>query len=124
MSTRANIEICDSDTSLFFYRHSDGYPKVALKTLKAFMRGVESGIMRSNAVQSAGWLIVIGRDEYAQYPSEWKVGAYEPTDSIHGDAEFFYELDLVKMEIRVFRINRHCKHVLIQTCTDFREVEE
>jgi hypothetical protein len=29
---------------------------------------------------------------------DWKVGAYEPTTSIHGDVEHIYVIDLVKKE--------------------------
>lgn len=108
MSTRANVIIMDGYDQLYFYRHSDGYPEGALPTLKTFLQMVLSEQIRDNASQAAGWLILIGHEEYSDRlnpPSEsmrWKVGAYEPTSRIHTDVEFIYEIDLTKKEIRVF----------------------
>jgi hypothetical protein len=107
MSTRANIIIKDEYSSLIFYRHSDGYPKGTLPTLNAFLELVKSGKIRDNVSQAAGWLIIIGHEEYgvrcsyeiAKDESEWKVGAYEPTTEIHGDIEYLYTVDLVKKTI-------------------------
>jgi hypothetical protein len=127
MSTRANIIIKDQYDKLYFYRHSDGYPKGTLPTLEKFLSLVKSGKIRDNASQSAGWLIVIGAIEYQtvhpEYfpeskkesynqddkeiescvnefsPDDWKVGAYEPTTGIHGDIEHLYVIDLDKKEI-------------------------
>lgn len=68
MSTRANVVITDSfKTELWFYRHSDGYPEGTLPTLKKFCKWVHEGKIRDNANQSAGWLIIIGADEYKEY---------------------------------------------------------
>ncbi len=121
MSTRANIIIKDEYEKLWFYRHSDGYPEGTLPTLKKFMRWVKEKRIRDNAQQAAGWLIVIGNEEYrgknflAHYSDDdkkivgvdvqhepghagsmsgWKVGEYEPTSKQHGDIEFLYTLDL------------------------------
>ena len=105
MSTRANIIIKDDYDKLWFYRHSDGYPEGTLPTLNKFLDMVKEGKIRDNAGQAAGWLIVIGRDEYAEnrsmYPgmSDWKVGAYEPTTGQHEDIEYLYTIDLVKKTI-------------------------
>jgi len=97
MSTRANIIIKDSDAKLIFYRHSDGYPDYTGKDLKDFVKGYTNGSFRDNAIQSAGHLILRGHQEYKKYTSmDWKVGAYEPTDSIHGDIEYLYTIDLEK----------------------------
>jgi hypothetical protein len=81
MSTRANILIKDECDELWFYRHSDGYPTGCLPTLAKFMSWVKDRKIRSNVGQSAGWLIVIGKEEYESegLNSDWKVGAYEPT---------------------------------------------
>lgn len=85
---------------ILFYRHSDGYPDGVRDTLSQFLRLVEEGKIRDNAEQAAGWLIIIGHEEYAegraQYPqvSGWKCGAYEPAIGIHGDIEYFYVVDL------------------------------
>lgn len=34
-------------------------------------------------------------------PKDWKVGAYEPTDGIHGDIEYLYIIDLTKKKISI-----------------------
>lgn len=64
MSTRCNILIKDENDQLWFYRHSDGYPSVTLPQLKKFMRWVKSKRIRDNVSQAAGWLIVLGNEEY------------------------------------------------------------
>jgi hypothetical protein len=117
MSTRANIVITDGEDELIFYRHSDGYPTGTLPTLKEFLALVISGTIRNNVSQSAGWLILVGANEYGvTYNSNgithtldsccgspgmaWKVGAYEPSTGIHGDIEHFYVVDLSQKNIR------------------------
>ena len=115
MSTRCQIVIKDSyGDNILFYRHSDGYPEGAMPTLQKFMSWVRRGIIRNNAEQSAGWLILIGAKEYdhkwisgKQVPKEnlfepapddgfggWKCGAYEPAKGRHGDIEYIYVLDV------------------------------
>jgi len=106
VSTRANIIIKDQyDEQLFFYRHSDGYPEGTMPTLEKFLSYVKEGRIRDNIRQAAGWLILIGADEYtdkgknALEPtskgySGWKCGAYEPTTGIHCDVEYIYTIDL------------------------------
>jgi hypothetical protein len=113
MSTRANIVIRDQDDELIFYRHSDGYPEGTLPTLKTFLSLVKTGSIRNNVGQAAGWLILIGADEYGVSftngtigPNKfgsclgWKVGAYEPTTCIHGDIEYFYVVDLARGTVK------------------------
>lgn len=98
---------------LFFYRHSDGYPECAGESLKKFCEGYKK-YLRNNVGQSAGWLIIQGRDEYADSShNTWKVGAYEPTDSIHGDIEFLYVIDLTDMTLRCFKHNGRSKGALV-----------
>ena len=103
MSTRANILIKDSfGDELQFYRHSDGYPEGTMPTLEKFLDLIKSGKIRNNVNQAAGWLIVIGHEEYKQtrkqWPSSaWKVGAYEPTTGEHGDIDYLYTIDLEKI---------------------------
>lgn len=125
MSTRASIKITDDDDTLYFYRHTDGYPEGTMPTLKKFMAMVKSGAIRDNVGQAAGWLIIIGAQEYNcakpyakppvtqatadalkmnDYTSDgflrWKVGAYEPTTGVHGDEEYQYHVDLAKKTIK------------------------
>jgi hypothetical protein len=124
MSTRCNIIIKDDRDKLIFYRHCDGYPKGALPTLKKFMKWVRNKKIRDNVEQASGWLILIGAKEYARefdpktgkykdikkdisHPTDnnfdgWQVGAYEPSTSIHGDIEYIYTLDLIKLTIEVY----------------------
>jgi len=65
MSTRAGIVIIDeSGDTLHFYRHSDGYPKGTLPTLRKFLNLVKKGFIRDNVGQAAGWLVLIGAMEY------------------------------------------------------------
>ncbi len=137
MSTRANIKIVDGDSTLWFYRHSDGYPEGALPTLKKFMSWVQEGKIRSNAGQASGWLILIGASEYDEYyengkyykkesllfPHDvgyttWKCGTYEPTTGKHGDIEYLYTLDLDKKTIEVLDIYDDTT----ETITKFKEV--
>lgn len=65
MSTRANVIIKDSYDTLYFYRHSDGYPEGTRPTLDRFVELITMGILRDNAQQSAGHLIVMGAMEYS-----------------------------------------------------------
>lgn len=122
MSTRAGIKIIDdTGAALHFYRHSDGYPEGTMPTLERFLNLVKQGRIRNNVLQAAGWLVLIGHDEYLgedggltlkQIESsmltrrsycDWKVGAYEPTTNIddHGDLEYKYTIDLDKLTIEV-----------------------
>ena len=111
MSTRCNIIIKDGKQKLYFYRHSDGYPSGVSETLNKFLDGIKTGKIRDNLSQAAGWLIIIGRDEatvdgvnkWTGY--EWKVGSYEPTDGIHDDIEYLYEIDLEKKTLKGWNYN-------------------
>ena len=105
MSTRCQVIVKDQYDEVWFYRHSDGYPEGATPTLIQFMNLVKSGVLRNNAEQSSGWLVLIGAKEYGMSLdniADWKVGAYEPcAPKRHGDIEFLYTLDLEKLTITV-----------------------
>jgi hypothetical protein len=129
MSTRAGIIIKDSYNEVHFYRHSDGYPDGTMPTLNIFLRWLKDGVIRNDAMQSAGWLVIIGAMEYntipevaktlepsyggrmvekcnldtLDAPTGWKVGSYEPTTNVgnHGDLEYIYTIDLNKKTITV-----------------------
>ena len=114
MSTRANVIIKDGRSTVYLYRHSDGYPEVTGADLKAFVKDYQSGAMRLDTMQSSGWLIVRGHKEYLEKPftgkpdisdkfSGWKVGAYECTDQLHGDVEYIYIIDLVACELDAYQ---------------------
>ncbi len=126
MSTRANIILKDGDRQLFFYRHSDGYPEGVLPTLNKFCNWIKSGAIRNNLSQSSGWLILLGAMEYKtvppsafvsngkskfganedydlhfENPEDWKVGAYEPTLSIHGDIDYLYTVNIYDGSLKI-----------------------
>jgi hypothetical protein len=146
MSTRCNIIIKDgSGRELIFYRHSDGYPEGALPTLKRFMSWVKDGRIRDNVQQAAGWLILVGAEEYGsvyvgggkEVPkksltipdpnnefSGWNCGSYEPSFGIHGDIEYLYTLDLDEKTILVQSVLDDDKYETIKTITDFSETPE
>jgi len=130
MSTRANIILKEGNNSLYFYRHSDGYPKGTMPTLNKFIGWLKAGKIRNCLQQGSGWLIVLGALEYntipeheteketihgreyinvnfdtMKEPKDWKVGAYEPTTCIHGDIEYLYTIDLVKKELTVQKVD-------------------
>jgi hypothetical protein len=110
MSTRANIILKDGDSKLTFYRHSDGYPEGAMPTLEKFIKMIKEGQIRNDLGQAAGWLILLGNEEYefngfanllsGEYDS-WKIGSIEPTTGIHGDIEYLYVVDLQELTIKV-----------------------
>jgi hypothetical protein len=110
MSTRANIIITDGYDTLFFYRHSDGYPEGVTPTLNKFLNMVKGGVIRDNAMQSAGHLILLGHEEYKEQGlldsdyMRWKVGAYEPTTGLHGDIEYLYTIDLEQKTLTTERV--------------------
>lgn len=120
MSTRCNIKVVDGNDTMWFYRHSDGYPEGTMPILKVFMKWLKDGKIRDNISQSAGWLIMLGALEYGtvpkcendaptfeggrgyakidtiEAPDDWKVGAIEPTSGQHSDIEWLYTINLVK----------------------------
>tara|TARA_R110002096_G_scaffold171290_3_gene344020 strand:+ start:1054 stop:1395 length:342 start_codon:yes stop_codon:yes gene_type:complete len=113
MTTRCNIKITDDyGGELWFYRHSDGYPKSVMTTLEPLMDKLRKGLLRDNVGQFAGWLIVIGHYEYKDdsfdeedYPLiGWKCGAYEPTTGQHGDIDYLYHIDLSRKSLMFERV--------------------
>lgn len=120
MSTRCNVIVKDSfGDQIMFYRHCDGYPEGVAKTLGEFIQLVRDNKLRDNAEQAAGWLIVLGYEEYLSSNSlqamrtntqgtsvdGWKVGAYEPCLQLHTDIEYLYEIDLVSKTIRAWEMH-------------------
>jgi len=113
MSTRCQVIVQDSfgpTSAVWLYRHSDGYPENMLPILQDFLSQVEKGVLRDNAEQSAGWLIIMGHVEYGvpDTPDSkddaygWKVGAFEPCAPFrHGDTEYLYLVDVSNNKISV-----------------------
>ncbi len=142
MSTRANIVITDGfEGKLYFYRHSDGYPDGVMPTLNKFLALVKKGKIRDNAQQASGWLIILGAIEYQTIPKklfsaagtsylekrndkkinnliedfvpeDWKVGAYEPTEGLHGDIEYLYTVDLKNKEIVIEEVHGESRRII------------
>jgi hypothetical protein len=118
MSTRANILLKDNHGGkLWFYQHSDGYPDGMLPTLEKFVKLLKDGIIRDNLGQAAGWLILFGAKQMAEYLEQskyvdynvktirsepdskdsmygWKAGFIEPTVGLHGDIEYLYVINI------------------------------
>ncbi len=76
-----------------------------------FLDYVKKGLIRDNAGQASGWLIVLGHNEY-DVPDEpvgdlirWKVGAFEPADGIPGDVEFLYHVNLQEEYVRYLHLD-------------------
>lgn len=126
MSTRAQVIIKDAMDELHFYRHSDGYIKNGCgDDIANFVKDYTNGLMRLNAMQSAGWLVIRGHNEYLKELnmskktpkyitkpfiskptkdgfSGWKVGAYEPCGpTLACDIEFIYIIDLENMTLEM-----------------------
>ena len=93
--------------------------------LERIIGWIKEGRLRRDLGQLAGWLVVMGHiesvDRVNGYPwrkgedlmyglpgassdaSGWKVGNYEPTSwGIHGDVQYVYVLDVVKLEWEVY----------------------
>ena len=116
MGTRCNIKVTDGRDTLWYYRHSDGYPESVLPSLEPLMDALRAGHVRDNVGQFSGWLVVIGNKEYNRTRSlprvtnawsggsSWKCGAYEPTTNQHGDIEYLYHIDLKAKELTYERV--------------------
>ena len=129
MSTRCQVIIRDKyKDALWFYRHLDGYPEGALPTLKTFMGLIKEGKIRDNVEQAAGWLVLLGAQEYGVSVKKcgldpmmgWKCGAYEPCmPQEHGDIEFLYTLDLEELTITVADTYKKTGYTLwMRDCTE------
>ena len=108
MSTRAQAILTDGHGELWFYRHSDGYPEGVKKSLDEFCEMVNTRKIRDNVEQAGGWLIEIGRREYADVikslndngvrcSDDWKIGEWEPSNPrCHGDIDHLYRIEIGK----------------------------
>lgn len=118
MSTRCNIIVTDENSTLIFYKHSDGYPEHTLPILAGLMDNVIAGVYRDNTSQFAGHLILSGHElmkiEHAaldaKYPNvksayAWKCGYIEPTSDLHGDIDFLYVMNLNEKKVYTYEAN-------------------
>jgi len=128
MSTRSQIVIKDSKygDEQWFYRHSDGYIEGNMPELYKFMTWLHENKIRNNVEQSAGWLILIGAEEYGYTWDKnmnerkkdtitependpiggWKCGAYEicTCGELHSDVEWLYIIDLKDNSIEITEV--------------------
>lgn len=144
MSTRSQIVIKESNTyedkdgkektytdAQWFYRHSDGYPSGNMPQLYTFMKWLNEGRIRNNVEHSAGWLILIGAEEYgytyvyetgkdvktkpkksvtepdkSDAMSGWKCGSYEicTCRKKHSDVEWLYTIDIKENTIEIEKV--------------------
>jgi len=110
-----------------FYRHSDGYPETVLPELEKLSDWIKRGLLRGDLIQSSAWLVIIGAIVYntipkfkteateggTEYgvldsiedPKDWKAGAYEITDGIHGDISYLYRLELPGATVKAFKVS-------------------
>ena len=58
-----------------------------------------------------------------KHDSGWQVGAYEPTTDIHGDIDYLYTLDLMKLTIIVQERIGDNKYKTLDTIKDFSELK-
>ena len=85
MSTRTNIRIIGHYGSILLYKHHDGYPSNMLPFLNGYMK---------RHCHSGEHLAEIMMKE-----SECRI-----SESLHGDIEYYYEMDIPKETIRSFKV--------------------
>jgi hypothetical protein len=98
MSTHALITIKDEHKGeIHLYRHMDGYPKGTMPSLEKLMSWVKAGrIPSSEAGSVAGWLLLIGRDEYKDRGGCGLEPSTDPTKHFYASEFGSYELVTTK----------------------------
>ena len=114
MATRANIVVKDEFGEIYFYRHYDGQPKNVKPILEKFVNLIRQHMIRRDAEQSSGWLIIFGMEEFydnlLKQPKKgnihsdlnWKVGTIEPAIDLHTDTDYTYIIDLTNPNAEVY----------------------
>jgi len=115
MSTRMNLKITTHEwmgkeaDEMWIYRHHDGYPESVMPDL-LFMTALHlknhSLTLRSRVKSSLDWVsstqqrltVTPGwaKDDTPRFLHEYtsRISSYEDTNGLHGDIEWYYELDL------------------------------
>jgi len=87
MSTRSNIKLIDETGAILLYKHHDGYPDSEhgiIEFLKPYI---------TNSMKSADWMAkCLIKDTEC-----------EVTTCLHGDIEYYYEVDVSNNSIAVFK---------------------
>ena len=96
MSTRTNIKIIDNLGEILLYKHHDGYQEFMIPFLKEYIE---------KSMQSADWMATrLIKDTEC-----------EPSTCLHGDIEYYYEIDFTTPEIiraYSYDMNLEKKHFL------------
>jgi len=118
MSTRAQIQVKGSEVMI--YRHSDGYPSGVLPTLVPRMKGfikargtndVEydtANVMKAfveASIDSVADRIDSGMLDPEMYHDMFRYTGYGIGTQMHGDIEYFYEIDLKEKKIIVYAMS-------------------
>lgn len=120
-----SIRVSDARGDELWFRCTYGAPADVLPMLEQFLVWVESGVLRDNVEQSAGWLVVLGayslenllraaglprradlfwpNDEQSEHG--WKVGAIEPAARADRWAVYQYHVDLSGRSLTVMHRN-------------------
>lgn len=86
MSTRSNIKLIDQFGEILLYKHHDGYPEGGPGVISFLRNKLEKN--SESAEELANELI--------------KNSEVRVSSGIHGDIEWYYEVDMVKKKIDVF----------------------
>lgn len=100
--------VANESKKLYFYRHDDGNPTEEIPSLFSFIEWLNKKTKEearwNDPTQIAGWLVVWGRKEFLENKElfqkttsydvmkgyYWKVGCYQPNDSITSDSVWVY----------------------------------
>ena len=140
MGTIANVLLLGNEDSqsggVWFCKSCDGMPANVLEELTPLLIWTQQGRIRADASQSAGWLVLIGRQLYQNlggslqfdFPfspnivpyepparDSWKVGYYEPCPGLCEYANFLYIIKLHKLTIDVYSVCGE-ERTLISNC--------
>jgi len=111
MGTRCNVILKSGDEKLIYRRHYDGYPESVIPDLRQFVDWIDKGLIRSDLSQCAGWLLMIGHNDYKGKKftgqprkgiSGWKVSSYEPDTMLSGDIDYLYEVNVDNLQIHAY----------------------
>ncbi len=89
MSTRSNIKLIDNCGSILLYKHHDGYPEGGPGMIN-FLKG-----RLETSMKSAEWMA-------NQMIKETEC---EVSSALHGDIEYYYEVEVEQDIIRVYKRN-------------------
>lgn len=102
MSTRCNIKLVDDDSEILLYKHHDGYPDTEhgmVEFLKKYIR-------------SSGFTAKLMADTMVELTE------VEHTDCIHGDIQYYYEVEPQMGRIAVY------EHDMITEVDNLLEVHD